>query len=72
MNGENEDNYLYYSLSAVQKVLRKTMGQGGYHQLLKVHSVSLNEGKKQQQQQQQNKPLVENVHIKTKQWVNHR
>lgn len=50
MNGENEDNYLYYSLSAVQKVLRKTMGQGGYHQLLKVHSVSLNEGKKQQQQ----------------------
>lgn len=42
MNGENEGNYLYYSLLAAQKGIRKTMGQDGYHQLLKDNSVSLN------------------------------
>lgn len=46
MNGENEGNYLFYSLLAVQKVIRKTMGQGEYHQLIKANSVSLIEKKK--------------------------
>lgn len=46
MNGENEGNYLFYSLLAVQKVIRKTMGHGEYHQLIKANSVSLIEKKK--------------------------
>lgn len=63
MNGENEGNYLYYSLLAAQKGIRKTMGQDGYHQLLKDNSVSLNKKNKNKNKQ---KTVIVNVHIKTK------